>query len=504
MKTADKIAQSRILDKIKLIRASGGQGNANETKEERKAAIERAKKDFPFMVQRYFPHYATFETPDFHIEYAKLVKKDKNFRGFCEWGRGLAKSVVCNTLLPFWLWLNDEKVYMVIIGTNQNKATQLLEDLRLEFENNAQIIADFGEQKKFGGWDEKLWQTKDGRFIGQSLGIGQNCRGLRVGPLRPNYICVDDIESKETIGNEKNQDTLVTWIERSLIPTMDGETRRFMQANNAFAPIMIQKKLQARHPKWKIHHVKAYDPITYKPRWYQKYGKNYYKEIEDDDILAAQSEYNQEPHTEGKYWKNEDIQWTSLPRIDHFECIVGHWDIAYAGNPKSDYNAIRIWGLKEKQFYYITGFVKKTKMKPAVEFMADYQKWLPDGVKILWRFESQFWNDAVKEVIEEVEEEKSIDLRLTQVNIPKGKKETRIISMYSFYQNNRCWYNEKMKSHNDTIVGNALLLGIEPGYSGHDDAPDADEQCITFLSKWIPPKSGTKPKSGRVERKHVY
>lgn len=194
MKVADKIAKERILAKIKLIRASGGNTNPNESKKEREEAIDRAKKDFKFMVQRYFPHYATYETPDFHIEYARMVLKDKKFRGFCEWGRGLAKSVVCNTILPFWLWLNDEKVYMVIIGTNQNKATQLLEDLRLEFENNPQIIGDFGEQKKFGGWDEKLWQTTSG-FIGQALGHGQNCRGLRVGALRPNYIVVDDIES---------------------------------------------------------------------------------------------------------------------------------------------------------------------------------------------------------------------------------------------------------------------------------------------------------------------
>ena len=106
--------------------------------------------------------------------------------------------------------------------------------------------------------------------------------------------------------------------------------------------------------------------------------------------------------------------------------------------------------------------------------------------------------------IEVVEKEKDIDLRLTQVNIPKSKKESRIISMYSYYQNNRVWYNEKMKSHNDTIVGNALLLGIEPGYTGHDDSPDADEQCITFLSKWIPPKPPGRPMAGRVERKHVY
>lgn len=203
MKTADKIAQSRILDKIKLIRVLSGKGNANESKEGRKAAIERAKKDFPFMVQRYFPLIMPLlKTPDFHIEYAKMVKKDKNFRGLLRVGSWFWQNQLSAILLlSFWLWLNDEKVYMVIIGTNQNKATQLLEDIRLEFENNAQIIADFGEQKKFGGWDENLWQTRGGKFIGQSCELVTNCRGLRVGPLRPNYICVDDIESKETIGN---------------------------------------------------------------------------------------------------------------------------------------------------------------------------------------------------------------------------------------------------------------------------------------------------------------
>jgi hypothetical protein len=136
--------------------------------------------------------------------------------------------------------------------------------------------------------------------------------------------------------------------------------------------------------------------------------------------------------------------------------------------------------------------------------MADFEKNLPEKVTVLWRFESQFWNDAVHDTIEEVETEKEVDLRLTKVDLHRGKKQERIISMYSYYQNGRVWHNEKMKSHNDTIIGNAQLLSIEPGYSGHDDAPDADEQCITFLSKWIPPKKNSKPMTGRVERKHVY
>lgn len=504
MKLEDKIAKKRILEKIKLIRASGGTINTNETKEEKNARIERAKKDYRFMMSYYFPHYASVEAADFHVDFAKMVWKNPVFKGFAEWGRGLAKSVVVDISLPFSLWLRGEQVYMVVIGSSGDKAKQLLEDIRLEFEVNPRIIADFGEQKNLGSWENGFFKTTSG-FIGQALGVGQSCRGLRVGNLRPNYIVVDDIETEETINNEKRQNKLVKWIEKSLIPTMDGLIRRFIQANNAFAPVMIQKKLQERHPKWKNHHVKAYNPITYEPSWYQKYADDYYRELEDEiGILAALAEYNHEAHIEGEIFKDEDIQWTAIPRIDHFEMIVGHWDIAYAGTPTADYNAVRIWGLKNKQFYYITSFVRKTKMKAAVQFMADFQSLLPEKVIIHWQYESQFWNDAVQTTIEDVETENEIELGLVKVEV-SGNKYSRILKTHPYYQNGRIWYNEKMKNHTDTIVGKAQLLGIEPGYSGHDDAPDADEQALKFLARHINTgKKGAPPMTGKVERKHQY
>jgi phage terminase large subunit-like protein len=505
MKSFDKIAQKRFLEKIKLIRACGSSLDPNETKEQKKLRIERAKKDFAFMVSFYFPHYATYLTPDFHIEFAKWVKDDPTFKGFAEWGRGLAKSVVCDILLPFWLWLNGEPMYQVIIGNSYNKAVQLLADIRAEFEANPRIIADFGEQKTVGSWEEGFFITQGG-YIGQALGMGQNVRGLRVKNLRPTYIVPDDCETKDTIKNEKRQDEAVEWMLHDLIPTMDGDYRRFLYANNAAFPIMISKKLQALNPKWKVHRVAAYDIVTYLPRWASKYKDDYYRKLEAEiGILPVRAEYNNEPHVKGKIFTEELIQWCKLPRLDHFDCIVGHWDVAYSGTATGDYNAVRIWGLKDKQFYYITSFVKKSKMRSAVEFMADYQKNLPEKVRVHWRFEAQFWNDEVERTIREVEDAFLVDLRITKVDNPRVRKYDRIVSLHPYYQNGRIWWNEKMKSHADTQIGKTQLFSIEPGYSGHDDAPDADESAITFLSKHIYESSkSSKPMTGRVERKHVY
>jgi hypothetical protein len=113
--------------------------------------------------------------------------------------------------------------------------------------------------------------------------------------------------------------------------------------------------------------------------------------------------------------------------------------------------------------------------------MCDWQKNNPSA-RIHWRFESQFWNGEVERTIQDVQLYYGIELNLTKVNTAKANKYDRILSLHPYYQNGRIFYNEKLKAHNDTAEGVAQLLGIEPGYKGHDDAPDADQQAIEWLS----------------------
>jgi len=499
----DKIALERYREKLKLA-ASSGTINFDETKDEKRERIALFKKDYAACTTHYFPHYATSAIPDFHVRFAKMVLKDPAGKFFAEWGRALAKSVLCDVTVLYWLWLNDEVKYAVIIGNSKDKAKQLLEDIQAEFEGNPRIIADFGEQKLEGHWEAGDFRTRSG-FIGKALGMGQSVRGLRVQSQRPDIVILDDIETKDLVKNPRRQDEMVRWIERDLLPTMDGRRRRMLYANNRFSPRMIQTELQNRHPKWKVHHVKAYNPVTYEPTWPGKYSAQYFKDIESEiGILAARAEYLNEPHIEGKIFTQEQIQWGKRPALNHFTIIVGHWDIAYAGTATADFNAVKVWGLHGKNFWNIDNFVKRTKMRQALEWMCHVQLHLPPTVAIHWRYESQFWNDEVERTIREVEAHHKIQLNLIKVDTPRTKKYDRMMMQQVYYQNGRAYYDEKLKSHNDTQTGIAQLLSLEPGYNSNDDAPDADQQCFEFLSKHIMSSNGRPIAMGNYETKHRF
>ena len=492
MKIRDKQAQEAYLKKLEFARTSSSI-NPWETLDDQRIRINRAKLSVKWCVEYYFPHYATSESAYFQIDFANKVLKEPTIKAFAEWGRGLAKSVWCDVIIPFWLWLNDQAHYFVLVGTNDDRACQLLDDLQAEFEANPQIIKDFGEQKVQGAWETGEWQTQGCKslglkpFLAKARGMTQQVRGLRIGSQRPDLITIDDIETKDLVKNPQRQDEYVNWVDNDLLPTMDGPIRRLLYANNRFAPRMIQTELQIKHPNWYVSHVPAFDFVTYEPAWKEKYHKDYYRELElEFGTIALMQEYGQVPKIDGKIFTEKQIVWDELPRLDRLKVIVAHWDVAYAGTSTSDYNAVRIWGLcKNNLFWYVQSFVKQTKMWEAVRYMCEVQKNLPPTVIIHWQFEAQFWNDEVERTISEVSRSYGITLNITKVNTPRTKKYDRMLTMQPRYQNNRIRYNSSMRADNDTQVGLQQLYGIEPGYHTHDDAPDADEQCIAFLERHI-------------------
>ena len=478
----DRIAQERYLARLKSIKDST-EINPFETPEEKEAIIERLKKDPAFLAEFLFPHYATAKASWFQIRLAKAVLKNKRIRRLVRWGRGLAKSVWVNVFIPIYLWINGEFVYEVIVGNNEKKAKRLLADVQAEFEANNRLIHYFSEQFCRGNWEDGDFRTKDGRFIGQAIGMGQDCRGLRVGPIRPNYISADDLEDKDTIKNPKRQDEVVEWIEGALLKTMDGDTKRYLHPNNDPWPRSIQNQLEKKHPKWDLDEVCAYDEKTFKPAWPEKYDENYYRDEEEDGAITARSEYNHKKLVKGKVFTDDLIQWGKRPNLNHFSIIVGFWDVAYSGN--NDYNAVKVWGLHGFNFWQLRAFVRQCKMEDAIRFMYEFEKLLPPTVTIHWRVEEQFWNDPLIQALKAVEMEYKRPLNIVVSPKPKTKKFDRLLSMHPYYQNRRVYYADSEFANNDTNEGINQLKGIEPGYSTHDDSPDADQQAINYLSDFV-------------------
>ena len=481
------IEEKKLIDQYrkKLEAARNGAAvNPFETPSEKALRIEALKKDVGKFVAYYFSRYATSESADFQIKLAKRVAANPKCMELVRWGRGLAKSVWSDLIIPLWLWTRGEKIYIVIVGNNETKASQLLSDIQVEFEANPRFRHDFGDQKLLGSWEKGDFQTKDGRFMGKALGMGQDPRGLRIGALRPNYIVADDLEDKDTVKNPKRQDEIVDWILGALIPCMDGPVRRYLHPNNDFAPRTIQNCLEKKSDKAHVDLVKAYDKATYKPAWYQKYDDDYYREQEEIiGIIPAHAEYLHEPRIQGKVFTEALFQYGKPPRIDHFTMLTAHWDVAYSGN--NDYNSVSVWGLNGRDFWKLKAFCKQCKMEEAVRFMFAYQESLPPSVMMQWRVEAQFWNDPVRQAIDKVVAEQGKWLNISIVQRSRANKFDRLMSMHPYYQNGRIYFNINEQYNNNFQTSTAQLMGIEPGYRTHDDGPDSDQQAVEYLAQFI-------------------
>jgi len=485
----DKDAISEYAKRVAWITENAAKGTF-ETTEQRREAIKRAKKDINFMVRRYFSHIADCDSGEFQIELANMVKRNPTFKGFAEWPRGHAKSVWCTIFIPFWLMINGQSRYFLQISNCFDAAADLLDDLRAELESNPMIIQDFGEQKTITKkWERGYFITKSG-FIGRALGIGQKVRGLRVGKYRPDFCEVDDLETEEINGNPQRQDKYAKWIERSLIPTMTGKFRRLLWSNNKWAKRMVQTVLQKKHPKWKVHHIKAYNPVTLEPiAWPAMYPKEYWQaQVHELGSIACQAEYNQEPHTEGKIFTEKYFRWEKLPRIDHYDSVIAYWDVAYSDKETADFNAIKVWGRKGDYFYLVKAFVRQCKPDDVFRWMYLYNSLLPFDLGFY--YESQFWNDSLNIIYKQVKKEwKGKDINLIKDDESKKRKYDRIIErLLPLYQQGRIIYNKREESSNDMQVGNEQLKGIEPGYKTHDDSPDADEGALRILMNQYNPE----------------
>ena len=502
----DKDALREYQERVKWILENAGKGGF-ESKEEQKAAIEKAKKDYNFMVKRYFSHVAECENGQFQIDLANDVKRAATFKGFAEWPRGHAKSVHCTIFIPFWLYINGQSWYYLQISNCFDAASDLLDDLRAELEANPQIITDFGVQKTSSKkWERGYFITKKG-YIGRALGFGQKVRGLRVGNRRPDFCEVDDLETEELNNNPQRQDKAAKWIERSLLPTMTGKFRRFLYSNNRWAKRMVQTILQKLHPTWKVHHVRAYNKGTLEPiAWPEMYPKEYWlAQVAELGTIACDAEYNQEPHEEGKLFTAKLFRWEKLPRIDHFDSILAYWDVAYSDSDTADYNAVKVWGRKGLNFYLIKAFVRQCKMDDAIEWMFLYSVTLPEGVQLNFYYEAQFWNDALRLSYKTVRDKFGYDIPLIKDERKKPNKYSRIEAMLPFYQQGRIIFNTKEESSNDMQEGLSQLKGIEPGYKTHDDSPDADEGALFKLNQiFVPADEQHKTLYGKARRNQHY
>lgn len=464
--------------------------NAGESEANQKARKKRALKDYNFFFKTYFGIYADADCAKFHIKSAKALLKDTNAFLIDEWPREHAKSVHANIGFPLWLLIHGELTGMILMGKNADDAQNLLSDVQAQLQFNELFIHDWGEHHNHGDWQEGDFTTRSGiRFL--SIGRDQSPRGARKNEKRPNYASIDDIDDDIIVHNERRVKEVVDRILGALYFALSIKGARVCVSGNRIHPRSILAHLvgdiNPSTPKRKgIIHSKVYATkggyYQGEPSWPERYTLPQLRlKMDKAGIVRSKREFYHDNVIEGGIFKNHYFKWCKPPALKKFELIVGYFDPSFENNPTSDFKAIRVWGLYQNKLYCLKSFVRRTSIEEAFSFMYDYENSLPDGVAVVWRIEKQFISQPIQQALENVKRSRGSYLSVIPDSRKKPNKYTRILSMESLYCNGQVFYNEAELHDPDMIEGNNQLMGIEAGYKGSDDSPDADEGAFFYL-----------------------
>lgn len=181
--------------------------------QEKKQRVAKAKRDFRYFSQTYFPHYCEQPFAPFHLEMVEAMENRP-------WlitpivraaPRGFGKSVVVSFLYVMWQIIRKARKFIVIISANDDLASDLVRFVKLEFNANSRLKQDYG--------DLQSGKAEEDNFIANGIrvlarGRKQMVRGFREGESRPDLIIIDDMEKDTEAGSPKVvQDTLKLLLE---------------------------------------------------------------------------------------------------------------------------------------------------------------------------------------------------------------------------------------------------------------------------------------------------
>ena len=494
-KRGPKDFQDYLKDCDRISKATLAPKNENETmKRERIASL---LDDFDKFCKYYFAHYmdgGKSEFAWFHKKAAKDITADPNIFAVLEWPREHAKSVFADVMLPLFLKAKGELTGMMIASANQDKANGLLSDVQAELSSNQRYIADFGEQKALGSWQDGQFATADG--IGfWAFGRGQSPRGTREGAKRPNFGVVDDIDDSAICKNDQRVQEAVDWVLGDFYGAMSITGARMIVAGNR-----IHKKSILAHlvgdvepddpKKPEVYHLKVFaleNPRTHQkdmqgtPAWKERYTlEMLQKKMAKFGHRNSMREFFHEHVEKGLVFKDEWIVWAKLPPISKADGIVTYNDPSYKDTKKNDFKAIVQLARNGRYVDVYRSWVRQDTTGAMVRAHYALANDLGD-LPAQHYMEANFMQDTHVELYKEEGEKLGWQLPLRADKRSKPDKYGRIENLSPLFEQGLVRFNIDEKHSPDMQELKAQFLAFP---TGHDDGPDAFEGAYFYLKKF--------------------
>ena len=483
-----------------------------ETPSQRDRRIARLQKDYAAFCEYYFPHFLTLRdkttgevirtvhNAPFHNAAALKVRNTPNLKAVFKWPRGHAKSTHFDIFLPLWLMFQPQRLInvMVIVGKSEDSARGLLSDIQAELEYNQRIVADFGEQKSLGNWQEGEFVTQSGvAFFAR--GRGQSPRGLRYKEARPDYIVIDDLDDDELCRNERRVQELTDWVKEALFGALDVGRGRFIMVGNLISKTSVLANIAATKGVY-VSEVKAVDNDG-EPVWKEKWTKEEAQAAaEFMGYRSWQKEMMHNPIQDGTIFRHDWIRYKPALPLRKYDQLVCYTDPSFKSTTSNDYKASRLWGKIGNELHLIDCYVRQDSVSGMVRWLYNLYESIPEGVIVSFYIEANFLQDIILDEFTTEGENRGYQLPIMPDYRKKPEKIQRIEAVSPLWERGFVFYNEKLRDSPDMQVGIEQTLALERGSRVHDDAPDADEGAIYILQKHsrvsdFVPRFGKRPTS---------
>jgi predicted phage terminase large subunit-like protein len=196
--------------------------NSEKAKTERKKRCEGNVWTF---AQTYFPDYVPAEGAAFHKEWEEVRLEEKKpvlLMAF----RGSGKSTYFTLLDPVHEIAYGRRNFMIFSSYNEEKSGRFTGRILAELMYNQRLKNDFGDfipEGKRPALDHFTANVpgSGGKTIGVlAVSMGQDPRGFVHGPSRPDYVRMDDIQSRQRAKSRKFVKASIDWIMQDLIPAL--------------------------------------------------------------------------------------------------------------------------------------------------------------------------------------------------------------------------------------------------------------------------------------------
>lgn len=478
----NKELQQRWKDRVQWILSQNFR--ATETSEEKGRRIARARKDYQFFVETYFPHLASKKCGKFHLDAAKYLIGNNDTRALFEWARGHAKSSHLSLMIPLWLKIQEQRQLhvMILVSKSEDMAVRLLSDLQAELQYNQRYIGDFGEQVAKGSWADGEFHTMDGcMFV--ALGRGQSPRGLKDRGKRPDYIVIDDIDDDEMIRNPRRIGEALDWVLTALSGTMAMGRGRLVMVGNRIGKDSVLSRFADRPG---IYHtvVNALDKKGL-PSWPENYTLAEVHKMRDFvGERRFQKEYMNNPINEGTVFRQKDIRYGKMLDLKQYKTLICYTDPSFKQSRTADFKATVLVGKTPTgQYHVIRCFADQTSVTTMVGWHYDIRSYIDGKVPVLYFMESNFLQELLLDEFKKTGNLIGHHIPIRGDARKKPDKFARIEAMQPIFERGLMIFNEKEKDSSGMKILEEQLLMFEKGSKNHDDAPDALEGAVWLLSQ---------------------